>query len=169
MNKVAQREEMLTHYGPLSYDEIGYLLNKMMAKFEAYSLALRKKVYMAMVESLENVYRHQDVMPDDTNHYPRFDLWVDDGQVEMSVGNPVLNSRVEHINACIERVNALDRDGLKELYKNIILHGTITEKGGAGLGFVNMAKVSDQKLAFTFDEIDAQYQYFTIKIVINHR
>lgn len=108
-------------------------------------------------------------MPDDTNHYPRFDLWVDDGQVEMSVGNPVLNSRVEHINACIERVNALDRDGLKELYKNIILHGTITEKGGAGLGFVNMAKVSDQKLAFTFDEIDAQYQYFTIKIVINHR
>lgn len=55
---------MLTHYGPLSYDEIGYLLNKMMAKFEAYSLALRKKVYTAMVESLENVYRHQDVMPD---------------------------------------------------------------------------------------------------------
>ena len=48
MNKVAQREEMLTHYGPLSYDEIGYLLNKMMAKFEAYSLALRKKVYTAM-------------------------------------------------------------------------------------------------------------------------
>lgn len=163
-----KREEILSHYGPLSYDEIGYLLNKMMTKLDAYSLALRKKVYTAMVESLENVYRHQDAIAENTNYYPRFELWQNDGKIAMSISNSLLSKRIEHLTSCIERVNALDKDGLKELYKNIILHGTITDKGGAGLGIVNMAKVSDQKLTYTFAEIDHQYSYYTVNIVIDY-
>lgn len=166
---VETKQEILHHYGSLSYDEIGYLLNKMMEKFNAYSLTLRKKVYTFMVESLENVYRHQDVMPDSTNHYPRFVLWLKDETVLMSVSNTVLQSRCGNIQERLERVGRLDKNGLKELYRDIILHGAISEKGGAGLGFVNMARVADDKLTHSFEDIDQSYSYFTVNIAISFR
>ncbi|MBQ9469443.1 MAG: hypothetical protein IJU72_00650 [Bacteroidales bacterium] len=166
---VETKQEILHHYGPLSYDEIGYLLNKMMEKFNAYSLSLRKKVYTFMVESLENVYRHQDVMPESTNYYPRFTLWMSNDTVLMSVSNTVLQSKCAHISKCLDRVGQLDKSELKELYRDIILHGTISEKGGAGLGFVNMARVADGKLGHSFEPIAPSYSYFTIDVAISFK
>ena len=64
------REELLKHFGPLSYEEIGSLLNKMTVLLEKRSMhiTVRKKVYAAMVESLENIYKHQDLMEGDKDH-----------------------------------------------------------------------------------------------------
>ncbi|MDD2279667.1 MAG: hypothetical protein PHS05_11465, partial [Bacteroidales bacterium] len=62
--KVAKQENILAHYGPLSYEEIGFLLNRMSAFVDkqGMSITIKKKVYSAMVESLENIYKHQDVI-----------------------------------------------------------------------------------------------------------
>ncbi len=49
----------------------------------------------------------------------------------------------------MEQINNLDKDGLKDLYKEIIKNTTISEKGGAGLGFVDMARKSGQPLEYS--------------------
>ncbi len=48
-------------------------------------------------------------------------------------GNPVRKSNVEKLHKNLDHINGLDKDGLKELYKDIIKNTTISEKGGAGL------------------------------------
>jgi len=53
---------------------------------------------------------------------------------------------------------------LKELYKEIIKNTTISEKGGAGLGFVDMARKSGGKLEFEFPEMNTEYCFFCLKV-----
>jgi hypothetical protein len=68
----------------------------------------------------------------------------------------------------LDKVNLLDKNGLKDYYKEIILSGNVSQKGGAGLGIVNIAKVTENKLEYTFEDIDSQYSYFTLKIKVLH-
>ena len=47
---------------------------------------------------------------------------------------------VESLKDKITQVNSLDKDGLKSLYKDVIKGGELSSKGGAGLGFIDMAR-----------------------------
>jgi hypothetical protein len=53
------------------------------------------------------------------------------------------------------------------MYKEIIKNTQISEKGGAGLGFVDMARKSGEKLEFTFSDMDAEYDFFCLKVNIS--
>jgi len=67
----------------------------------------------------------------------------------------------------LEKINSLDKEGLKELYKAIIKNTTISEKGGAGLGFVDMARKSGTKLEYEFPEMSTDYAFFCLKVNVS--
>jgi len=165
------REELLKHFGPLSYEEIGSLVNKMSVLLEKRSMhiTVRKKVYAAMVESLENIYKHQDHIEGDKDHLPKFSLQFDNEFFSMFVSNSILNHKVSLLKTKLDKVNSLDKNGLKDLYKNTILSGNVSPKGGAGLGIINIAKVSENKINFSFSSINEKYSYFTLNILISHK
>ncbi len=79
-------------------------------------------------------------------------------------GNPVQKPNVERLQKTLEHINGLDKEGLKQLYKDIIKNATISEKGGAGLGFVDMARKSGEKLEFEFPEMNNNYCFFCLKV-----
>ncbi len=166
---MTKRENILGHHGPLSYEEIGFLLNRMSAYVDkqGMNITIKKKVYSAMVESLENVYKHQDVITGDIEHQPRFTLFLDDKEFSMFSSNSILNYKSTPLKEKLDRVNKLDKTGLKELYKQTILSGNVSPKGGAGLGIINIAKVSENKINYTFEPINSEYSYFTINVVIS--
>ena len=162
-------EVLINHYGPLSYEEIGFLLNKMTSLLERYNfgITIRKKVYSAMVESLENIYKHQDVIKGSNNYQPKFSLVLEKDKVDLTCSNSLLKVKIGPLKERLEKVNQLDKAGLKEFYKEVILSGNVTQKGGAGLGIINIAKVTENKLEFTFDDNDEQYTYFTLRIKVS--
>jgi hypothetical protein len=166
---VEKGEVLINHYGPLSYEEIGFLLNKMTSLLERYNfgITIRKKVYSAMVESLENIYKHQDVIKGSNNYQPKFSLVLEKDKVDLTCSNSLLKVKIGPLKERLEKVNQLDKAGLKEFYKEVILSGNVTQKGGAGLGIINIAKVTENKLEFTFDDIDEQYTYFTLRIKVS--
>ena len=162
-------EVLINHYGPLSYEEIGFLLNKMTSLLERYNfgITIRKKVYAAMVESLENIYKHQDVIKGSNNYQPKFSLVLENNAVDLTCSNSLLKIKTKRLKERLEKVNQLDKAGLREFYKEVILGENVTQKGGAGLGIINIAKVTENKLEFTFDDIDEQYAYFTLRIKVS--
>ena len=55
------------------------------------------------------------------------------------------------------------------MYKQIITNGQFSEKGGAGLGLVEMAKITDQKIEYSFSEINGKFDYFRLILRINSK
>ncbi|NJM17197.1 MAG: hypothetical protein HC896_19070 [Bacteroidales bacterium] len=82
-------------------------------------------------------------------------------------GNPIRAKDVPVLQGRIDHINNLDQGGLNTLYKNTITNGKFSSKGGAGLGFMEMAKLIDNKIDFFFTPIDANYSFFNLVLHIN--
>jgi hypothetical protein len=128
--------------------------------------AIKRKVFNVMVESLQNIVKHSDELVDGEtrSHAAIFLIGREANRYSIMSGNPIRKSNVEGLQKSLDRINGLDKDGLKELYKEIIKNTTISDKGGAGLGFVDMARKSGSKLEFSFPEMNADYCFFCLKV-----
>jgi hypothetical protein len=163
---------VLSHQGEINYDNIGVLLTKLKKKMEehGFKLGLYKKVLAVMVECLENIYKYLDSVRIDESavkeNQPYFNLEFFDDHFLLTAGNPLLSSDVERLHKKLNEINDLDGFGLKEMYKKIITDGQFTEKGGAGLGFIEMVKTTGNKIGFVFDEVSNDVSYFHITLKI---
>lgn len=169
----SRKEEILNYSGRLRYDTIGELINKLKNKVSSISikLAVYKKLLLIMIESLENILKYNETF--DSNSYIRthftqkFIIEKNNKKYFLTSTNVVLNSDIPKLKNKINQVNSLDSDGLKDLYKSTITDGQFTHKGGAGLGFIEMAKISTEKIQYNFETIDNKYSSYELTIVIN--
>ncbi len=139
-----------------------------MAK-EAETNVVQKKVFHVMVECLQNISRHADDFG--TNDYMfagRGIFMVSKGESDYHVttGNVVENNRIETLKSMLEKINSLDREGLKELYKEKMKLGRLSDRGGAGLGFVDIARKTGKHLDFHFLPIDGETSFFVLTSTI---
>ena len=128
--------------------------------------AIKRKVFNVMVESLQNIVKHSDELVDGQtrSHAAIFLIGRETDKYTIMSGNPIRKVNVGKLKNALENINGLDKEGLKDLYKSIIKNTTISEKGGAGLGFVDMARKSGSKLEFAFPEMSAEYNFFSLKV-----
>ena len=128
--------------------------------------SIKRKVFNVMVEALQNIVKHSDELIDGQmrSHAAIFLIGKEANRYSIMSGNPVQKKNVDKLRKTLEHINNLDKDGLKELYKEIIKNTTISEKGGAGLGFVDMARKSGGKLEFEFPAMNAEYCFFCLKV-----
>jgi len=129
---------------------------------------IKKKIFNVMVEALQNIVKHSDDTKDgeSIHHAAIFLIGHEQCQYSIMSGNPVRKENVPPLKAALERINSLDKDGLKELYKEIIKNTTISDKGGAGLGFVDMARKSGEKLEWSFVDMNSEFSFFCLKVNI---
>jgi len=128
--------------------------------------SIKRKVFNVMVEALQNIVKHSDELVDGEihSHTAIFLIGKESDKFSIMAGNPIRKGNVAGLEKKLEQINALDKDGLKELYKEIIKNTTISDKGGAGLGFVDMARKSGEKLEFEFPEMSPEYCFFCLKV-----
>lgn len=126
----------------------------------------KRKVFNVMVEALQNIVKHSDELVDGEtrSHAAIFLIGRQANRYSIMAGNPIRKTNVPNLQKKLEHINGLDKDGLKDLYKEIIKNTTISEKGGASLGFVDMARKSGEKLEFSFPEMNADYCFFCLKV-----
>jgi len=161
---------ILSYQGPLSFSTIDWLLTrfKYVAQEHDINFKLYKKLLSVMIEALENVTKYSDQFKceqgDEKEFCPTFLLKKCDDCFELITSNPVKNKDVGPLKAQIEKVNNKTRDELKELYKLTITNGKFTSKGGAGLGFIEMAKTSGNNLEYVFNEVSGAYSIYTFKV-----
>jgi hypothetical protein len=128
--------------------------------------SIKRKVFNVMVEALQNIVKHSDELVDGEvrSHAAIFLIGKEANRYCIMSGNPIRKANVPILKQKLDQINALDKDGLKDLYKDIIKNTTISEKGGAGLGFVDMARKSGEKLEFDFPEMSADYCFFCLRV-----
>lgn len=128
--------------------------------------SIKRKVFNVMVECLQNIVKHSEEETSKRNT-AIFMIGKQDQEYIITSGNPIKKDSIERLKSRLEQINSLDKDGLKALYKDIIKNSDISEKGGAGLGFVDMARKSGQKLEFDFEKIDDETSFFSLRTTIS--
>jgi len=127
---------------------------------------IKRKVFNVMVEALQNIVKHGDelIVGGIRSHTAIFLIGKEKDRYSIMAGNPVKKSNIPSLQKILEHINSLDKEGLKNLYKDIIKNTTISDKGGAGLGFVDMARKSGERLDYEFPEMSADYCFFCLKV-----
>lgn len=136
------------------------------------SSKLKKRVFSIMVECLQNITRHQFVDDKEEISAEQSGMFVicnKDKSYQMTSGNVVNNDAIPHLKQLLDKVNSLDKDALKDYYKQVLEDGSISNKGGAGLGLIEMARKSGNKLFYTFEEINNQLSYFYMNTSISQQ
>jgi hypothetical protein len=89
-----------------------------------------------------------------------------DSAYNLISSNMILNSNIQFLRNRIDEVNGLDAEGLKELYKQVRLKSTFSNVGGAGIGIIDMARKSENKLTYSFDETDSNCSMYSLLIKV---
>jgi hypothetical protein len=132
----------------------------------------RKKVYNVLVESLQNLYHHVEKVPgtfeDQTS--AKFGILavnkINDGY-KIITGNFIRSTDVKDLEEKIKRINRSSHEEITELYKFILNHQRISSKGGGGLGLVDIARKTGNKLEYVFKEYDKENSFFYLNILVN--
>lgn len=176
LKEKAKNNVILFYKGNVDSDVINHVLDTVedkMVKVNEQS-KLRKKVYNVLVESLQNLYHHVDKVPDDFEDQAseRFGMLlvqkVDNGY-KIITGNFVHAENVEKLEEKIKRINRSSHEEIKELYKFILNHQRISAKGGGGLGLVDIARKTGNKLDYSFKEYNDNYSFFLLDILVDER
>ena len=165
---------ILYYKGNVDSVVINYILDTVEDKMVEVSeqSKLRKRVYNVLVESLQNLYHHVDRVPDDFEDQAseKFGLIVvkkvRDGY-RIVTGNFVHFENIEKLEEKIKRINRSSHEEIKELYKFILNHQRISAKGGGGLGLVDIARKTGNKLEYSFKAYNSHYSFFYLDILVN--
>lgn len=169
---------ILSFKGAITSELLSSVLQIMESKMEDLeeSLKTRRKVFNVLVECLQNLYHHIDDFeiegtPEDIAKMKSavFMIARNEGYYNVVTGNFLLTENVDKLTERIETINSFDRNELKEYYKSVLNNGEMSAKGGGGLGFIDIAKKSGEKLEYDFTKVDDTYSFFTLIVKIEQK
>ena len=133
---------------------------------------LKRKVYHILVEILQNLYHHLDEISEqdgDINKSAIFTVGKKDSDYFIVTGNFIINENISAFKSRLDEVNSLSKEELKEFYKKTLNNGQMSKKGGGGLGMIDIARKTGQKLDYNFLEIDNKVSFFTLNIKVSNQ
>lgn len=131
--------------------------------------SIQRKVYHVMVETLQNMNKHSDEIKDDNIGAGLFVIGKKDDIYYVITSNKVTEESKHNLKSAIDQVNAATKEELKDMYKKQIREGKLSNKGGAGLGLIDIARKTNEKLNYQFLQLDENYFLFILKVEINAR
>lgn len=162
----------MTFNGGLSFDLIDSIVHVMSCRLDKVEkdINLRKKVFGAVMECLQNLGNHvEDYDLEEVEYDPCSVLFVldaEDNGYKIITTNFIPNEKVNNLRDRIETIKQLSPPELKKKYNEVLLKESYTEKGGGGLGLLDIALRSDGKIDYEFQPVNETFSLFSFKTLI---
>ncbi len=131
--------------------------------------SVQRKVFSVMVECLQNISMHADCEGQIKKANSGNGIFlVSNNNKELTIvtGNAILKEKESFLSRRINFINKLSKDDLKKYYKKILRASIISAKGGAGLGFIDIVKKTQNELSYKFHSINDKYSFFVLSAKI---
>ncbi len=166
-NKMQREHLMFVYRGLVTSSNSVPLLMLIEREMEnaEYGLVGRKRLFMFVVESLQNVSKHSD-----HQELTEMSLVVyskADGGYTVTTGNVISSDQVEDLKKRLEEINSLKPEEIRTVYRQMLGNSALSSKGGAGLGLIEMAKKTGNKLDYDFLELNKKSSYFILSKTVN--
>jgi Family of unknown function (DUF6272) len=171
--KMHDENIMLTFKGEATYEVVSALLSSIEPKIHVWEsdMRVRKRLYSVLVECLQNMVHHGDSMEGlptigDSGKVTLLLLTSETDSYCVHTGNCIGNKKIDELKEWLDTINVLSPEEIKSSYKKILDKGDLSDKGTAGLGFLDIARKSGQKFSYQFQRINNQYSVFSFSIKI---
>ena len=161
---------LIYYRGNIRYETIGELIHKFkqQAPLLGISMGTYKRILLIIIESLENMMKHsENPEPDTGNDLPQLSVTLKDNKYIIETTNPISTVNIPHLKARIDQLNNLDQQELKNLYKETITDGVFTKRGGAGLGLIEIAKISCNPILYDFQPAGKNHNRFRQLVTVD--
>jgi hypothetical protein len=165
---------LLAYKGSITTDFINNVLDTVETKLQDFDeeSKIRKKVYNVLVESLQNLYHHIDELPEKfkDDYDIKFGVLViskENSAYKISTGNFIRSEKIKYLKDKIDKINSLSKEELKDMYKFILNHQKLSAKGGGGLGLVDIARKTGNKLDYMFQNFNNDFYFYSLEIYIS--
>ncbi len=119
----------------------------------------KKRVFHIMVESIQNITRHQDFSDENLAQTAFFSIQKQGTIFYITTGNIINNDEIPPLEAKLKKLNNLSKEELTKVYLEILNDGQISSKGGAGLGLIEIVRKSGNKLDYDFLKISDEKSF----------
>ena len=129
---------------------------------------IQKKVFNVMIECLQNIDKHTFKLNNDNHSIRKGAILVSDFNDSYCIisGNTVTQKQMSELTSNINNLQYKKKEELRNLYKVQLENGRLSEKGGAGLGFIDIARKTENSLNFSFVRLKNKLYFFVLKIII---
>lgn len=166
-SKEEQRVVSVNHFGVFSQDFINSIatsVEELLVSFGDEKKVI-KRVFSILIEGLQNVRLHGET--DDFGRQLSYLFLCKDAEsYKIVIGNIILKSDQVKLESYLDHINSLEKEALKEMYRKILVDGYLSEKGGAGLGFLTLRLKSENELNYHIESVDPTKAMFTVEVLI---
>ncbi len=169
-NSNSDKKIVISHFGEFTQELVNSISNGVeeMMIDSGDKKGVVKRMFSILVEGLQNIRIHGE--KDESGNQTSFLIIAQDEDVYLvTIANLIYNSNRETIERRIDEINQHDEAEIKTLYMEVLTNGIISNKGGAGLGFITMAMKSKNKLNYKIEEIDDNLSCFSLEIRLNRK
>ena len=166
------RDESIILYfkGEITNNLLTSILQLIDDKLERKSEAIKtkRKVFSILLECLQNVYNYYQEKEFDNERYHSAILMIKktDNAYHIVTGNYMSNTEVPQLQKKLDKVNSLSPVELKAFYKEVLNEEEFTGSGGAGLGIIDMARKSGQKIDYSFDAVSDNHCFYSLQVKV---
>lgn len=163
------RNVVMSFMGELTHQVTTSLLKnlKMDMNQANVDVLTQKRLYGIIVECLDNISKHwiasdiEKVMGRASP--PIFMLSRTNGYYYIITGNHIPTDQTEQLVKKIELVNSLDKQGLQEYYRTTLAKESPLDRDNAGLGIIDIAMKSGNKLEYEFRPVSTNVSFYVIQ------
>lgn len=159
---------IVSHFGDFSQD----LVNSLSSSIEELMIesgdkkGVVKRMFSILVEGLQNIRIHGEKDPN--NKQISFLIVLQNETFyKVTFANLVKTQQVADISERIEHLNQMPPEAIKAEYMEVLSNGIISNKGGAGLGFITMVLKSKNQLNYKVEKVSEALSFLSIELTID--
>ena len=158
----------VSHFGEFSQDLVNSLTisieNAMVDSGDKKSTV--KRMFSVLVEGLQNIRIHGERDEDGTQVSFLIILQQVD-TYKITFGNLIETKNIAKVKKLVDFLNSSDLTTVKQHYMEVLSNGNISNKGGAGLGFITMALKTKHSIETTEVEVSSDLSCLTVELTLD--
>jgi hypothetical protein len=161
---------LISHFGTFSQDLISSLSDSAeeLIISSGDKKIVVKRMYSILIEGLQNIRLHgrKDGIGRQLGYLI---LTRTDSEYRIIMANLASYEDQERIEEYMEQINNYSEKELKEKYMSVLTNEFLSDKGGAGLGFITTRIKSKNELRYSFYALKQDLILFTFDVRINRK
>lgn len=164
---LCEKETLISFTGHFDHLLTTLLLTNIKNKLRSTesTTGIDRKVFMVLVESIENVSKHS-CFENEKQNIATILLSKSETKYTIVTGNQIMNSDIPALHGKLEKVLTSNPTELKQMYREQIL-SKHSDDDNAGLGIIDIAIKSGNRIKYEFKPLTENTSFYLLQTEIN--